>query len=366
VDRNQRKDTVWKTVTYFEQDDVLPFERVFTHEELERLQAGPRHGLETPCWHWHMSGNTLKIYHRYNNDGEWTQMCLFDIEINAERSVHSIVVHGYRRDGSTQLHKRRLRMMKNILGPLLDRWTGRYRLYEHRNSSGVFLCDEFGNLIHFSSAEENRCTADTMLQFDWTKSNIVRDYCEHDGLSLYRLEIPEGVRSIGSIVDIYSVNYSPALKPFTFRYTNIAGTLVIPRSLKVLNAFAFWHCIIDEVSIPGSVCALAEYAFGSCAIRTFTFEKRDILLDIEEEELPFHSSYIENLNLWRVGRETQASRIGHLRVNAALLPRGCTVECYNENHTEFLNGCKHCKALWDTGLRGLFNEAIIAKVSTFA
>lgn len=361
------EDTVWETVRDFEQDDVFPFERHFTNEELLRLQTGPKHESGTPCWTWQMSGNTLQVYHRSYNNGKWVQECWFDVEVNADRSVHSIVIHGYRRDESTLRHEKLVRKLMSIPGPLLDRWTGRYRLYEYSNNSGVFSCDEFGNLIHFDPAEENRLSTDIMTQFDWTGSNKLQENYKY-GLSFDRLEIPEGVRSIGSVFDIYSADYLPIMemKPFSFRHTNILGTLVIPRSLKVLNKFAFCDCVIGEVIIPGTVCALAQYAFGSCIIRTFTLEKRDIAPDIEEEELPLDSTCIEKLNLWLVGRSTKATRIGHLRVHTALLEHGCTVKCYNENHTEYRNGCRYCKALMDTELRYLFNQAIIAEVSTFA
>ena len=365
MNRIPNESTVWEIVRCCELDEAFPFERRFTDEELLRLQTGPRHGSGTPCWTWIMCGNILQVYHRFYNNGKWVQVCLFDVEVNADGSVHSIVIHRYRRDESTQQHERRLRELRSISGPLLDRWVGRYRLYEYSNSSGVFSCDEFGNLIHFDPAEENKLTADTTMQFDWTGQNKPRNNSRY-GLSLDRLEIPEGVRSIGSVVDIYSVDYSPIMKPFIFRYTYIPGALVIPRSLKVLNAFAFSDCVINEVIIPGTVCALAQYSFGDCVIRTFTLGERNIVPDIEGEELPLYSSRNEKLNLWRVGRETKATWIGHLRVHTDLLAHGCTVECYNENHMVSRNGCRYCKALVDTELRYLFNEAIIAEVSIFS
>lgn len=135
MNRIPNEGTVWETVRCCELDEVFPFEKRFTDEELLRLQAGPRHGAGTPCWTWMMCGNTLQVYHRFHNNGKWVQVCLFDVEVNADGSVHSIVIHGYRRDESMQQHERRVRKLRSISGPLLDRWSGRYRHYVHSNSN---------------------------------------------------------------------------------------------------------------------------------------------------------------------------------------------------------------------------------------
>ena len=349
-------DAIEKTAYDGKNETVFILQRKMSKDDIGCLGAGLMGTSPTASWMGQMSENVLHIYHRFYSKGRRIEYCLFSILIDIDSGEHKVVMHA---------RPKWIDRCKSVPRILLDRWTGRYEQYRYVNSSGVFFCDEFGGLIHFAPTKDNILSAEEAIsKCDWEdKEELKRKH--DDCVFLEHLEIPEGVRSIGRTVDIYRVNVGFDPECFNFRNTVVMNEIVFPESLKVLDRFAFYRCSIKEMTIRKTLCALAQYAFGGCHIDTLTIEKRDALLDITEEELPCCSFYDSGLNLWLVGREMIAALIDHLRIASDYLEHGCTVACYNENHSNSHNGCRFCKALGDSPLRSLFREAVIGRVSIY-
>lgn len=295
----------WIRKIPFDQKESDFFLARFVSEEQYRFFHDERcrtTGDET--WIWTMSGETLDIFRRIHDrsNGKWLEYCYSRIELKSNSDRHRVLFYA---NPEWNLQKQ-IRGRTEHINVLLDRWLGIHEQYTIENESGVFICDEQGNMIDFQPNPEN-LEAEWPEQIKWpTRDMMVQHkYCWHEPeYILKNLHIPWGVYSIGLKPDIYR---SPLIlgtdRPYSFENCVIIGQLTFPASLMIVGELSFAHSFIYSTTLNAAVYGLGNYAFCSSEIHSLKIEK-DLTPPPEDiSSLIPHTKYVESVNLWLTGRQ---------------------------------------------------------------
>lgn len=294
----------WIRESSFKQESVFFLERFISEEQYRFFHDECCNSSEDKIWIWSMSGGKLDIFRRFHDrrEGKWIEYYVFQIELKSNSDRQRVLF-----DAITKVDiQKQIKTHTKLINVLFDCWLGIHEKNTIENESGVFICDEKGNLIDFQPRSENLINERTE-QIEWPTKDMLETHrhCWAEVEYICKnLHVPNGVYSIGLEPDIYrsSLEFDKE-RSYCFQNCVITGQLTFPPSLRIIGPGSFVRCFIHSVTINPSIYGIGNYAFSACSIRNLRIEK-DFTPPQEDitSLLPF-SQYIKRTNFWLVGRQ---------------------------------------------------------------
>lgn len=278
--------------------------RLISEEQYSFFHTKYSNADEKSAWVWNMTGDTLAVFRRlYDRKAEkWIEFCTFQIEIQNNSEQHRVWLYT---NNDHKLAPQIERAAKTI-NVLFDCWLGVHNSNTIKNESGIFICDERGNLVDFQPNVVKPIKGQSEI-YDWPSKEMLeahRHSWTEPEYILHNLCIPDGVYSIGLEPDIYRDSFIHDIsKPYCFENCVITGQLTFPPSLRIIGPYSFMHSLLCSVTLNSGIYGIGNYAFSSSSIHILRIEK-DFNPPSEDlsDRIPF-SRYVESVNLWLVGRQ---------------------------------------------------------------